>query len=262
MTEAPVAVVTGAARGLGAAVARALAEGGWRLVLVDACADQPGLDYPLARPRDLAAVGAELGAATMVGDVRSQADMDAAVAMALDRHGRLDGAVAAAGVIAGGAPAWETSDQVWRLLMEIDAEGVWRVVRACVPALLASPEPRRGRLVAVSSVAGMTGLPLLAAYSAAKHAVVGLMRSVAAELGPYGVTANVVAPGSMSTQMLDASAEIYQLKAPEDFAVHHVTGKLLEPREVAELVKWLMSPASSGVTGAVLPADAGMSAAQ
>lgn len=257
----PVAVVTGAARGIGAATARALAAEGWQLVLLDRCADDPALDYPLATPADLDAVVEACGDAVgVVADVRDQAALDAAVATAVERFGGLDAAVAAAGCIAGGSRGWEVGDDQWAAMLGVNLEGVWRLARAAVPALLARPAPRRGRFVAVSSSGGTDGLPLLAAYVAAKHGVNGLVRSLAAELGPHGVTANVVAPGSTRTAMLEASAAVYDLASVEGFTEHHLLGRLLEPEEVAALVAWVCGPTSGGVTGAVLPVDAGMTA--
>jgi len=194
--------------------------------------------------------------------VRSQADLNEAVELARSSFGGLDAAVAAAGLIAGGRSGWETSDATWDMLIDVNLAGVWKLARAAVPAMLERPEPRTGRFVALSSVAGLTGMPLLAAYSASKHGVIGLVRSMAAELGPTGVTANVVAPGSTATAMLQASADIYGLAHQDEFSVHHPMGRLLAPDEVAAVVRWLLSPASSALTGAVLPADAGMSAAQ
>jgi SDR family mycofactocin-dependent oxidoreductase len=259
-----VALVTGAGRGIGAATAEALSAAGWRLVLVDRGADDPALDYPLPTPADLEAVAERCGgperAVAVLADVRDQAGLDLAVATAVERFGGLDAAVAAAGAVVGGPPAWETSDDEWSAMVGINAEGVWRLARAAVPALLARPEPRRGRFVAIASTGALVGLPQLSAYSAAKHAVVGLVRSLAAELGPHGVTANAVAPGSTRTAMLDASAAVYDLAHPDEFAAHHALGRLLDPAEVAAAVAWLCSPASSGVTGAVLPVDAGMTA--
>jgi SDR family mycofactocin-dependent oxidoreductase len=257
----PVAVVTGAARGIGAVTARALAAEGWQLVLVDRCADDPALGYPLATRADLDAVVDSCGDAVgVVADVRDQAALDGAVATAVDRFGGLDAAVAAAGCIAGGSPGWEIGDDQWAAMVGVNLEGVWRLARSAVPALLARPAPRRGRFVAVSSSGGTDGLPLLAAYVAAKHGVNGLVRSLAAELGPHGVTANAVAPGSTRTAMLEASAAVYDLASVEGFTEHHLLGRLLEPEEVAALVAWVCGPTSGGVTGAVLPVDAGMTA--
>lgn len=258
----PVAVVTGAGRGIGAATARALARDGWRLVLVDVCADVPAVPYRLATRDELEAVAADCGGVAVVGDVRSQADMTGAVATAVERFGGLDAAVAAAGVMAGGGPTWSTDEDTWHVLFGVNLEGVWRLARAAVPALLERPEPRRGRVVAVASVAGTTGMPLLGAYVASKHGVVGLVRSLAAELAPHGVTANVVSPGSTDTSMLSATADIYGLADPAEFAVHHPTGRLVRPEEVAAMIRWVLGPDSSGVTGAVLAVDAGMSAVQ
>jgi SDR family mycofactocin-dependent oxidoreductase len=263
MTEPRVAVITGAARGIGAAVAQALAADGWRLVLADRCADDPKLGYPLATPADLDAVVVACGgvdvAVGVVGDVREQAALDGAVALAVERFGGLDAAVAAAGGI-GGAPAWADDEDLWATMLGVNLEGVWRLARAAVPALLARPAPRHGRFVAVSSAGGTVGLPLLAAYTAAKSGVHGYVRSLAAELGPEGVTANAVAPGSTTTAMLDASATVYDLPDAQAFAEHHLLGRTLDPTEVAALVAWLCGPASAGITGAVLPVDAGMTA--
>lgn len=263
MSAHRVAVVTGAARGIGAAVARALAADGWRLVLVDRCADDPALAYPLASRADLDGVVAACGgpevAEIVVGDVRDQATLDGAVARAVEQFGGLDAAVAAAGCIASSA-AWADDEAVWSTMLGVNLEGVWRLARASVPALLDRPAPRHGRFVAVSSAGGTVGLPQLAAYTAAKSGVHGFVRSLAAELGPEGITANAVAPGSTTTAMLDASAAVYGLPDATEFAQHHLLGRTLDPTEVAALVAWLCGPASAGVTGAVLPVDAGMTA--
>lgn len=259
MTE-PVALITGAARGIGAATARMLAEDGWRLVLVDRAADDPALAYSLATRDDLYSVAAACGGIPVVGDVRDQAALDGAVALAVERFGGLDAAVAVAGAVVGGATTWETDENSWAAMVGINLEGVWRLARATVPALLARPEPRRGRFVAVSSSGGTLGLPLLAAYAATKHGVAGLIRSLAAELGDLGVTVNAVAPGSTEGPMLDASAAVYGLVDADELAQHHFQHRLLAPEEVAAAIRWLCSPASGAVTGAVIPVDAGMTA--
>jgi len=260
--ERPVALLTGAARGIGAATARHLAVAGWAVVAVDACADDPTVPYPLATHDELDELTEALGphGLGVVADVRSLAELEAAVAETVGRFGRLDAAVAVHGVIAGGPTAWETDESAWRVLLDVNLTGVWNLARVAVPAILASPEPRQGRFIAVSSAAGVRGLPQLAAYSASKHGVVGLVTSMAAELGPLGVTANVVCPGSTATAMLDASAAIYGLSSPEEFARHHLLPRLLLPGEVAAAIAFLCGPDAGAITGTVLPVDAGMGA--
>jgi SDR family mycofactocin-dependent oxidoreductase len=260
MAGRPVALITGAARGMGAATAARLADEGWDLVLFDRAEDDPALGYPLATADELAAVAERTGGVAVQGDVRDQAALDGAVGLATERFGGLDAAVAVAGCVVGGPTAWETGDDAWDANLGINLVGVHRLARAAVPALLARPDPRRSRFVAVSSAAGTRGLPQLAAYVAAKHGVIGYVRSLAVELGPHGVTANVVAPGSTRTTMLDASARVYGLASVDDFAVHHPLGRLLEPEEVAAAIAWLCGEGAGGVTGAVLPVDAGMTA--
>ena len=266
MSNKKAAVVTGAARGLGAEVAKTLAKTGWDLLLVDICQDDPDIPYALANQSDLAdtlaacraLAGNDTDIETAQADVRNQAQLDQALALARDRFGGLDAAIAAAGVIAGGVPGWETRDEVWHAMLEVNLTGVWRLARAAVPALLSRPEPRQGRFIAISSVAGLRGFPSLAAYSAAKHGLIGFIRSIAAELGSSGVTANVVCPGSMDTAMLAATADIYGLPDVHEFANYHRYKRLLEAGEVARAVAWLSSGDSSGMTGSVLTVDAGM----
>lgn len=256
-----VALVTGAARGIGAATVRALAADGWRVVAVDVCADDPHLAYPLGTKAELSALAAEHAdtVAGVVADVRDQDALNAAVALAEERFGGLDAAVAGAAVMAGGGPLWQSSPQEWSSVFGVGVDGVVNLARAAVPALLRRPEPRSGRFVAVASAAAHRGLWHLGSYTAAKHAVVGLTRALAHDLRGTGVTATAVSPGSTRTPMLAATARLYGMSSAEEFASHQLTGRLLEPAEVAATIRWLCGVESSGLTGSVVHADGGFS---
>jgi len=255
-----VAIVTGAARGIGAATVDALVNDGYRVVAVDRCRDIHEVPYALATPADLDAVVARHGDSVLglVGDVRSATDMQLAVETATRHFGRLDAVVAGAGVVAGGAPLWEVSDAAWDAVWSVNVLGTRRLIEAAAPTLIANGPDANGRIVAIASAAGRTGLFHLAAYSAAKHAVVGLIRGVAMDLAPFGVTANALSPGSTRTAILDASAAIYGLGDAEEFATQQPIGRLIEPSEVAASVVWLCSPASAAITGADIAVDGGM----
>ena len=258
-----VAVVTGAARGIGAATVDALVNEGYRVVAVDRCRDIPEVPYAMASPADLDAVVARHGDSVLglVGDVRSAADMRLAVETATRHFGRLDAVVACAGVIAGGGALWEVNDTAWDAVWSVNVLGTRRLIEAAAPTLIANGLGAHARVVAVASAAGSLGLLHLAAYCAAKHAVVGLIRGVAMDLAPYGVTANAVSPGSTRTAILDASAAVYGLEDTQAFAAQQPLGRLIDPSEVAAAIAWLCSPASSAMTGAVLAVDGGMSVA-
>jgi len=135
---------------------------------------------------------------------------------------------------------------------------VLNLARVAVPALLRRPQPRSGRFLAVASAAATRGLPLLAAYCAAKAGVAGLIRALAAELGSSGVTANAVSPGSTDTAILAASADVYGLTGAQEFAAQQPAGRLLAPAEIAAVLAFLAGPDSSAMTGAVVSADGGL----
>ena len=254
-----VALVTGAARGIGAATVAALAADGWRVVAADRCADDPVLPYALGTRAELDQVVAAAGQAVAVeADVRDPEALAAAVRQAEERWGGLDAAVAAAGVIAGGVPAWRVPAGQERAVLDVDLGGVLNLARVAVPALLRRPEPRRGRFLAVASAAATRGLPMLAAYCAAKAGVAGFVRALAAELGGTGVTANAVSPGSTETPILDESARLYGLPAAGVFAAQQPLGRLVSPAEVAAVIAFLAGDGASAMTGAVVPVDGGL----
>lgn len=256
----PVAFVTGAARGIGAATALHLAGQGWDVLAVDVCADNLSLPYALGTRAELDAVAASAPGqiSAHVADVRDAHALALAVAEAEATWGRLDAAVACAGAIAGGVPQQDLPAEQERAVLDINLIGVLNTARAAVPALLRRPEPRSGRLVAVASAAATRGLPMLAAYCAAKAGVVGFVRALAMELAGTGITVNAVAPGSTDTNLLSESARLYGLEGPQSFAANQPIGRLIQATEVAEVIGFLLGSHSSAMTGALVPVDGGM----
>jgi SDR family mycofactocin-dependent oxidoreductase len=259
--EGRVALVTGAARGIGAATVGVLCARGYRVVAVDACGgygdDEPG--YPMASREQLDGVAAAYPdrVVPVVADVRDRGALAAAAARAVAEFGRLDAAVAAAAVVAGGRPLWETPETRLRLLLDVDLVGVWNTAAASVPLMLAGPAPGGCRFVAVASAAGRHGLFGLSAYNAAKHGVVGLVRGLAEDLAGTGVTAVAVSPGSTRTDMLAATARLYGMAGVEEFASSALVRRLLEPGEVAATIAFCCSPEAASLNGSVVSADGG-----
>jgi SDR family mycofactocin-dependent oxidoreductase len=261
-----VAVVTGAARGIGAATVCGLAAAGWSVVAVDRAADDPRIPYPLGTRAELDELVGRAdrvggGPGTVLAHVADTTDGEAlgiAVALAEERFGGLDAMVAVAGVIAGGTPLWEMPAAQLDAVLSVDLVGPITAARVGVPALLRRPAPRQGRFLAVASASATRGLPMLAAYGAAKAGVAGLVRGLAADLAGTGITANAVCPGSTDTAMLVESARLYDLEGTAPFAGHQSVGRLLAPEEVAAALVWLAGEASSALTGAVIPVDGGL----
>jgi SDR family mycofactocin-dependent oxidoreductase len=260
-----VAIVTGAGRGIGAATVAALAAEGWRVIAVDRASDDPRLPYAMASAADLGAVvdaaneaAGEERARAELADATDAAAMATVVARA-EEWGGVEAMVANAGVIAGGAPAWELSQSEEDAVLEVCLRGVLVAARVAVPALLRRPEPRAGRFVAVASAASFRGLPGLAAYCAAKAGVSGFVRALATDLRGTGVTAAAVAPGSTDTPILAESARLYALDGAPSFAAQQPIERLIDPAEIAATIAFLCGPGGAAITGTTVAVDGGLS---
>jgi SDR family mycofactocin-dependent oxidoreductase len=193
-----------------------------------------------------------------VADATDAAAMAAVVERA-EEWGGVEAVVANAGVIAGGAPAWELSQAEEDAVVEVCLRGVMVAARVGIPALLRRPEPRAGRFIATASSASLRGLPGLAAYCAAKAGVSGFVRALGVELRGTGVTAAAVAPGSTDTPILAESARLYDLDGPAAFSPQQPIERLIEPAEIAAMIAYLCGPAGAPITGTTLSVDGGLS---
>lgn len=259
-----VALVTGAARGIGRATVEALCSDGFKVLAIDSCvgsetSDYAGVAYSLAETDELMSLQDEHPGQVIarVVDVRDSAKMIEVADLAVSTFGRLDAAVAAAAVISGGEALWQTPETHVKTLLDIDVIGVWNTAAAVIPHMLNGPDPSGCRFVGIASVAGTRGLHRLAAYSMAKHAVIGLVRGLAADLDGTGVTAVAVSPGSTQTHMLTATAEIYGISDPQEFASAQLVQRLLQPSEIAKTIAFCCSLAGASLNGSVVEAHGG-----
>ena len=191
-------------------------------------------------------------------DVRDREALESAVNATLVRFGRLDAVVAAAGVVAGGLFQWDTPDEHLETLFDVNVHGVWNTAAVTVPVMLGGPSPSQCRFVAVASAAGERGLFKLAGYVASKHAVIGIVRGLAADLVGTGLAVMAVSPGSTDTPMLAATADLYDT-TPEGLADHQGIRRLIEPEEMAATIALCCSPAGAALNGSVIRADGGFS---
>lgn len=256
-----VALVTGAARGIGAATVAELCRQGYAVTALDVCTGgnvASGVGYSMATPDNLREVEQSFPDRVLAveSDVRDREALESAVNATLVRFGRLDAVVAAAGVVVGGQSQWETPDEHLDTLLDVNVKGVWNTAAATIPVMLAGPNPSGCRFVAIASAAGERGLFKLAGYVASKHAVIGIVRGLAADLVGTGLAAIAVAPGSTDTPMLAATADLYD-STPQALAEHQGIRRLLAPEEIAATIALCCSPAGAALNGSVVRADGG-----
>ena len=264
-----VALITGAARGLGRSHAQLLAEHGADVIALDLCRDIDTVDYRLPSDDELTETARIVEAAgrravTVHADVRRLEEVTAAVGEGVAAMGRLDIVVANAGIGPTHAESDDPADlqRAWQTVIDVNLTGTWNTVWAARPHLLAGGGG--GAVVLTSSTAGLkgaaAGIPGGAAYIASKHGVVGLMRSFANELGPHGIRVNSVHPTAADTPLLvdnHAPDDLRAERSGRRRAQHALPVDVIEPIDVSNAVLWLVSDAARYVTGVTLPVDAG-----
>jgi len=234
------ALVTGAARGIGLAIARRLGADGLAVALLDVDATEVQVAARLVDGDTLA----------ICADVTRAADVERAVRQVLERWGHLDVLVNNAGITGRSFPIWELTEEDWRQVIDVDLTSVFLCCRAAVKVML---EQGSGRIVNIASIAGKEGNPTLVPYSSAKAGVIGLTKALAKEVATRGITVNAVAPAVIGTELLKQMEE-----STVDLLVSKIPmGRVGRPEEVAALVTWLVSDECSFSTGAVYDLSGG-----
>lgn len=247
--EQRVAVITGAAAGIGRAAALAFAADGVRVVVAD-------IDE--AAGQHVAELVREAGGEAMFirCDVTRDDDVQALVAATVDAYGRLDFAFNNAGIEIEQSKLADGDEAVFDSIMDVNVKGVWRCMKHQIPVMLAQGG---GSIVNTASIAGLGAAPKMSIYSASKHAVIGLTKSAAVEYAKKGVRVNAICPAVIDTEMFRRAAESDPRKAEYAAAMHPV-GRLGQPEEIAAAVLYLCSPAAAFTTGIALPVDGGATA--
>lgn len=268
--EGKVALITGAARGQGRSHAIRLAEEGADIIAVDICEDIATSIIPAATEDQLAVTMKlieDLNRRIIArkADVRDMTALEAVVDEGISTFGRLDIVSANAGITSYGQ-AHELSEEQWEAVLGVNVTGVWKTCRAVIPPMIEAGNG--GSIILTSSTAGLTGLANTAHYTAAKHGVVGLMRTLANELAPHMIRVNSVHPTTVATDMI-LNESTYRLFRPdlehpalEDVepvfkSLNMLPIPWIEPRDVSNAVLWLASDEARYVTGVALPIDAG-----
>ena len=242
---APVAIVTGAASGVGAATVDRFRSRGIRVVAVDLDSGVSALEAD--------------DVSTVVGDVSEPATAEQAAALALDRFGRIDILVnnAARFLL---KPLADTTVEEWDGLMTTNVRSMFLFSRAVLPSMVTQGG---GAVVNVASISGVVGLADQAAYSATKGAIVSFTRALAIEYAPHAVRANAIAPGTIDTPFI--RRPLAELPDPEavlaGIAATHPLNRIAQPEEIADAIVFLSSPAAAFITGVTLPVDGGYTAA-
>jgi SDR family mycofactocin-dependent oxidoreductase len=269
--EGKVAFITGAGRGQGRSHAVKLAAEGADIIAIDICHDVEGA-LPMATPDDLTETVKLVEArdrriiATQA-DVRDLDGLTAAVDAGVGELGRLDIVVANAGIASLGGPVAEMSQDNWKHTIDINLTGLWNTARAAIPHLIAGG--RGGAIVLTSSVGGMHAMPNMSHYISAKHGVIGLMRSLAVELGQHHIRVNSVLPTNVNTPMFmnEGTFKMFRpdLENPTAADVEPIAAQFMhvlphgwiEPEDVSNAVLFLASDESRYITGVPLPVDLG-----
>lgn len=275
--EGKVAFITGAARGQGRSHAVRLAQEGADIIAIDSCGPVPSIEryYEGASEDDLAETVRQVEAMDrrIIASTADVRDFDV-IKMALDDGvaalGHVDIVSANAGVFAFGDQTHEVSDSDWQDVIDINQTGVWHTAKAAIPHLI--KQGTGGSMILTSSTAGLKGTPNVAAYTAAKHAVVGIMRTLALEYGPYNVRVNTVHPTGVATPMV-LNDSLYKLFRPdmenptrqdaeEAFkSIHPLPVSFIEALDISNAVLFLASDEARYVTGTELKVDAGLTIA-